>query len=324
MRGLTGGIVTGALLVASALAPSALAATSLTYGVDALSIGALGGQDNWVSVSMGSGGAQRHEVLVPGVTVASQNTAVNGHDGSLAIRQPYGGGSVTSRSTRVNDGSFDFSPVTGSARFTVELDLYPPCWGGHFALGKDADGDGDLVPNTETGVRLIVYRGCFIGYGVRLIGPDGTTTTDTTSYTGTDLYRYRLVFDIEADTVSVSRRNLATNGAWTELPALQDVTMGFTSDGSRTDPSAWDAMMLLSDSWDPASLFDNITFTDNVPASVDYSQAPPPWMKQYQRSGDEQCLPEWGPSWAEWAYSGTGGPVCTQTWWWEPTGWVVR
>lgn len=300
--------------------------TTITYDFNSLSGGTLGGQDNWVSVPMGSSTTQQHEVLVPGVTPPTRNTSVVGHDGSKAARQPYGGASITSRSTRVNDANFDFSPVLANDQFVVEFDLLPPCWGGHFYLGVDGNGDGDLLP-ADAGFRLISYNGC-VGRQVRIIGPDGTTTNESVTANPNDLYRYRLTFDRTtfggAGSVSVDRRNLTLGGAWTQLASLQDLRMNFTSDGTASDPTTWDTMGILSDSYDPTSLFDNITFSStSEPAAVDWSQAPPPWMKQYQPALDEECAAEWGPSWAEWPNGGLGGPVCVQTWFWSPSGWYV-
>jgi len=227
---------------------------------------------------------------------------------------PYGGASITSHSTRVNDASFDFGSVVAQDRFTIEFDLLPPCWGGHFYLGPDGNGDGDLLP-ADAGFRLIAFNGCGAGRAVRVIEPDGTTATEVVTANVNDLYRYRLSFDRSAysgaGSVSVDRRNLSTGGAWVELTSLQELRMDFTNDNTKSDPTSWDTMGLLSDSFDPTSLFDNITFTADASATnVDWSLAPPPWMQQYQRAADESCLPEWGPSWAQWAYGGLGGPVC--------------
>lgn len=50
------------------------------------------------------------------------------------------------------------------------------------------------------------------------------------------------------------------------------------------------------------------------------SQVPPDWMRQYQRtSQEEQCLPQWNPSYAMWANAGAGGWVCVQTDHWDTT-----
>ena len=55
---------------------------------------------------------------------------------------------------------------------------------------------------------------------------------------------------------------------------------------------------------------------DIAPATA--SPAPPDWMRQYQRgSADEQCLPQWNPSYAMWANAGAGGWICVQTDHWD-------
>ena len=288
-------VVSMAIWVVVVTSPIARSDQSVTYDFNGLTGGNLGGQDNWVSTPMGNSSTQQHEVLVPGVAPPSRNTLVVGHDGSQAARQPYGGAGITSRSTRVNDSNFDFSPVVVQDRFTIKFDLLPPCWGGHFYLGPDGNGDGDLLPGSA-GFRLIGFNGCFSGVGraVRVIGPDGTTTTQAVTANANDLYRYRLTFDRTAyagtGSLTVDRRNVSTGGAWEELAALQDVQMNFTRDNTVSDPSTWDTMGILSDSFDPTSLFDNITFAaESTTAAVDWSQAPPPWMQQYQRGADEIC-----------------------------------
>ena len=64
-------------------------------------------------------------------------------------------------------------------------------------------------------------------------------------------------------------------------------------------------------------------FDFQATASVDIappanSPAPPDWMRQYQRgSADEQCLPQWNPSYAMWANAGAGGWICVQTDHWD-------
>ena len=278
-----------ALVLSGSLTTVSATGLSVTYDFNGLAGGNLGGQDNWVSAPMGNSTTQQHEILVPGVTAPSRNTAVVGHDGSKAARMPYGGASITSRSMRVNDASFDFSSVVAQDQFTIEFDLLPPCWGCHFYLGPDGNGDGDLLP-ADAGFRLIAFNGCSAGRAVRVIAPDGTTTTEVVTANVNDLYRYRLCFNRTsysgAGSVRVDRRNVSTGGAWVELTSLQELRMDFTSDDTKSDPTSWDTMGILSDLFDPPSLFDNITFT-----------------------ADESCLSEWGPSWAQWASGGLGGPV---------------
>jgi predicted outer membrane repeat protein len=51
---------------------------------------------------------------------------------------------------------------------------------------------------------------------------------------------------------------------------------------------------------------------------IDPAQIPPPWLQAYQRESlDQECLPGWNPSWAQWPNDHTGGWTCERRLYWN-------
>lgn len=66
-----------------------------------------------------------------------------------------------------------------------------------------------------------------------------------------------------------------------------------------------------------------ITVTEaNTSADTAPAVGPAPWLQSYGRSGDEDCIEGWHPSWAEWATASTGGWVCNRTIFWHESSWM--
>lgn len=249
-----------------------------TYDFDHLPVGSVEGIDGWTTRPRGSSGASHeHRVLIPGVSAGSQNSLVGGHDGSRALRFPHGGASIGSMATRRDDANFSTLPIEDDeGHYVVEFEMQHPCWGAEFGLGYDADDDGVIAEATESGIRLRITN-CD-GHQRRLFLPDGTVA-DGTHAVGA-FNAFQLLIDRAANagrgSVSVQTRNLSSAGGWEPIAGLQDVDARFEVGGGRRDPTNWNAMLFRSESWDPSSLLDNITFRKVVPSARSATFPPTP------------------------------------------------
>lgn len=64
----------------------------------------------------------------------------------------------------------------------------------------------------------------------------------------------------------------------------------------------------------------NVTIT--VPDPI--GPPPPAWFQSYALFAGQQCTPDWGASWAEWAVPFSGGPVCNRVVYFTNGDWWVR
>jgi hypothetical protein len=240
----------------------------IRYTFDYLPVGSVEGVDGWRTVPKGnSWPALEHMVLIPGVTPAGQNSTAEGHDGSRALRFPHGGAGIGALATRVNNANFSTLPILADdGHYVIEFEMQHPCWGGDFGLGFDADGNGDLHEANEIGLRLRVSN---CTGDRRLILPNGSSVN--AAHAVGSFNRYQILIDRAgnggAGAVSVYTRNLTSGGAWTAIAGLQGINPGFDAGAGRSNPANWNAMLFRSESWDPASLLDNITFRKLTPSA---------------------------------------------------------
>lgn len=111
---------------------------------------------------------------------------------------------------------------------------------------------------------------------------------------------------------------------------LQDIATyaGWSISAGRNTSTIWGI--------DPA-VNGGFPFLQALPVAYDPSQLPPPILQQLPTRPDDSCAITddgafgygaavsggWGRSWAQWANGGTGGPVCTRTLVYTPTGWGI-
>jgi hypothetical protein len=251
---------------------------STIYDFNYLPVGSIEGVDGWRTVPTGSSGpGNTHQVLVPGVTSASQNSTVTGHDGTRAIRFPFGGANIGARATRINNANFSTLAIANDEGiYVVEFEMQHPCWVGGFALGYDANADGDIAENTEVGIRLNISN---CGGVIRnLVLPNGSSVNGT--YVVGSFNKYQIVIDRAANAgagaISVYIKNLTASSNWEPIAGLQKINAGFDTGSGKANPANWNAMMFRSESWDPSSLLDNISFRKVIPStkSIAFANTP--------------------------------------------------
>jgi len=259
--------------------PSLLGFTFISpsnYDFNVLPIGSVEGVDGWRTVPKGNSGASlQHVIVIPAVTAVGQNAAVVGHDGSRALRFPHGGAGIGSLATRVNNANFSTLPILADdGNYVIEFEMQHPCWGGDFGLGYDADGNGDLDEASEIGLRLRITN-CNDSQR-RLFLPDGSSVNAAHALGAFN--RYQILIDRAANdgagAVSVYTRNLTSDGPWIAIDGLQAINAGFDGGAGRRNPANWNAMLFRSESWDPSSLLDNISFRKVIVSARSLTFAP--------------------------------------------------
>lgn len=236
------------------------------YDFEHLTVGALHGQDGWKVVGNNSGVTSVH--VPDGV---GRNTIVPGHVVSKAARQLQGGANVNSRAVRRNDAIWAITPMSTTGVTVIEFEMNHPYWGGAFSLGISTADGTDIT----TGIEVLSRNEGTSKHRVR--GPGGTLLATHTTRVA-QFGRYQLVLDALDGTVSLAINDLdpASTAGWVAPAILQNLPAGLNTAVAGSDPLLWDALRLHSESFDPTSLFDNITFRTIEPStrSLDLGATP--------------------------------------------------
>lgn len=272
-------------IIASCVSAVLFAQTTVTYTFDDLAVGALNGQDEWVSVKHSAGGGINVvDYIGPnGWTAPDESLCVFFNNANTNY------GEVATRKSTENF-SFDFSQ---GGTFQIELDIHRNWWGVAFGVGYDADGNGSVLPpmNYETvypNPALSSQDGgvYFIStgndprpeYTNGIVLPNNTLCADF-DYDYADWTRWRIFLDLDANNGAGSVALFADYGITGEfepIPEIQGVNVGLTpGSGDRFDPAMWDGVFFLSSSHGG---FDNftLTYTPSGLASqfIDFTEIP--------------------------------------------------
>jgi hypothetical protein len=259
--------------------------TTSTYTFNDLTVGALNGQDDWVSVKHSAGGG------VNQVNYIGPSGWVTG-DESLGVFFSNANTNYGEVATRKSTSNFSFDFSQGGT-IEVELDVHRNWWGIAFGIGYDADGDGTLLPPMQYETTLPnpnlptqdggIYFICTGNdprpeYKNGIVLPDNTMPVDF-DFDYADWTRWRIFIDLEANDQSGSIALFADyglTGEFVPIAEIQGLNAGLTpGSGDRFDPAMWDAVFFLSSSHGG---FDNFTITQ-TPAGlasqfIDFTEIP--------------------------------------------------
>ncbi|MEA3278964.1 MAG: hypothetical protein U9Q81_27460 [Pseudomonadota bacterium] len=240
------------------------------YDFEELSLISLNGQDGWLSEpSLGEALIQVDGTLANGTQVARPNLGVaTGFPAHLS---------------RVNNGSFGFSPFFGTeTQAVIQFDANGEAMAG-FALGRDVDGDGILRRSGEVGPVFGTVRDPVQGveqFGILAADQSSYHVTPLTAgdrccNAATDWYRLQLRMDLTANGGAGSGglyyMNLTTGDtSFKPVTELQNINLRLDAMHPEAGPQAWNAMwmVMLADGKQHLPAVDNL-----VPRSLNVVQA---------------------------------------------------
>ena len=196
-------------------------AASFTYDFENLSIGALGGVDNWVN----EGGA---------IYVVSTDSLANG---TKVVGNINGGGSQFIK--RANGGSFDFGDLSGSDFLTLGFD-------GRFVSGGSDQIHFNLRNATGTAASPV------FGFEANTFKLGSSSAALPGTINANDWVSIQMTVDMNLNTASLSYKNLTDNEtSFTAVAGLQNISV------ASQNPAVWTEMLLRTGSYGD-SMVDNL------------------------------------------------------------------
>lgn len=197
-------------------------AAIFTYNFENLSVGSLGGSDNWVT----EGGANY---------VVSTDTLANG---TKVVGNVNAGGSQFVK--RANDGNFSFGDLSGSDFLTLGFD------------GRFVGGGSDQIHFTLRNASGTAVSPVF-GFEANTFKLGGSSAVLPGTINADDWVRIQMTVDMNLNTASLSYKNLTDNEtSFTAVGGLQNISV------ASLNPTAWTEMLLRTGSY-ANNMVDNLS-----------------------------------------------------------------
>lgn len=220
------------ILLTSVLLPAQVIVN--TYDFESHTIGAIHGQDNWLYMgnlnnsgnSASSGNCSYAVAAVPSAIAATPTVGL--YTGGKGL---YNGGTTGNShgfASRKNNAAWGYSVTPGTDYLVLEFDYdNGNYWGELVNLGYDKNGDGDYSSNCRTADANEISLGLNISTSMLFFRADGSTVS--APRVGSGWARYRITVDLRANggqgAAYVCYRELASSGAWQQVPGLQNINM---------------------------------------------------------------------------------------------------